>query len=214
MKKGEVTAFLSIIFVLLMSFITTVLNSAILQTSKSIRRQEVDRAMFSIFGEFDSQLFEAYDIFAMDSGGKENTKNTYIEDRLHYYGSCDIEHDISGIQYLTDRAGISFREQAIKYMTYIYGISSITDLIGMTKDWEKMEIAGEDIKDKNETITKDISEITGRENGKENLEPILELQKIPLLSAALPKEFKCSSKILQREDLLMMRKLNTGKGKF
>lgn len=213
MKKGEVTAFLSITFVLILAFITAILNSAILQTTKNVKRQEVDRALFSIFGEYDPILFEQYDIFATDTGTAEEKKNQVI-DRLHYYGACDIEHDILGIQFLTDQNGAAFKEQVIKYMSCTYGSSSITDLIGMTEEWKKVKIAGEEIKDKNGKFKEDLSQIAAQENGKDQLGFLFEIQKIPLLSAALPKNFECSKKTVQKQNLLTFRKRNIGKGEF
>lgn len=213
-KKGEVTAFLSITFVLILAFITAILNSAILQTTKNVKRQEVDRALFSIFGEYDPILFEQYDIFAADTGKTEEGKKTQVIDRLHYYGSCDVEHDISGIQFLTDQNGAAFKEQAIKYMSYTYGSSFITDLIGMTEEWKKVKIAGEEIKDKNGKFEEDLSQIAEQENGKEQLGFLFEIKKIPLLSATLPKTFECSKKTVQQQNLLTSRKRNIGKGEF
>ena len=45
-KKGEITAFLSLIFVLLVSFILAMLESAVIQTAKNQKRLDADRAVF------------------------------------------------------------------------------------------------------------------------------------------------------------------------
>lgn len=213
-KKGEVTAFLSLVFVLILAFVTSILNSAVIQTTKSIKRQDVDRALFSVFGEYDPVLFEQYDIFAVDTGKAEDEQRQQIISRLHYYGSSDIKHEISGIQFLTDQMGTAFKEQAIQYMADTYGISSVTDLIGMTKEWKKVEIAGNEIKNKSSKFDQDLSEITSKENGKEQFEFIQEMQKLPILSSVLPKNFECSRKIVEQEGTLSSRKQNTGKGEF
>ena len=56
MKRAEITAFLSLIFVLMMSFILAIAESAVIQTSKNYARMEADRAVFSFFGEYQKEL--------------------------------------------------------------------------------------------------------------------------------------------------------------
>ena len=50
MKKGEITVYLSLLFVLLISFVMGVLEAAIVQTEKNMCRLKADRAVFSVFG--------------------------------------------------------------------------------------------------------------------------------------------------------------------
>lgn len=50
MRKGEITAFLSLIFVLLLSFILAMAESASIQTIKNRKRLDADRAVFSFLG--------------------------------------------------------------------------------------------------------------------------------------------------------------------
>ena len=55
-QKGEITAFLSLIFVLLVSFILAMLESTVIQTAKNLKRLDADRAVFSLFGEYQKDL--------------------------------------------------------------------------------------------------------------------------------------------------------------
>ena len=64
--RGEITAFLSLVFVLLVSFILALTESSMIQTSKNQKRMDVDRALYSVFGEYQKDLLEDYDIFAFD----------------------------------------------------------------------------------------------------------------------------------------------------
>ena len=50
LKKGEITAFLSLIFVLMVSFVTAILESAVIQVTKNEKRLEMDAAIYSVFG--------------------------------------------------------------------------------------------------------------------------------------------------------------------
>lgn len=214
MKKGEITVFLSLVVVLLLSFITSVLNTAVIQSTKSIKRQEVDRALFSLFGEYNPILFEQYDIFAIDTGKKENEEYAQVKSRLHYYGASDMQQDICGIQFLTDQKGVSFQEQAIQYMEYTYGISSIHDFVGMTKEWEKVDLAGKDFKNQNTTFDQQFTEITSKENGEEQFGFVEEMKKLPIVSSVMPKDFEYSTKAVQTQQLFSKRKQNIGKGEF
>ena len=66
MCRGEVTAFLSLIFILLVAFIGGIMESASIQLAKNYRRADTDRAMESVFAEYQKELQEEYDIFALD----------------------------------------------------------------------------------------------------------------------------------------------------
>ena len=65
-KQGEITVFLSLIFVLLVSFILALTESAVIQTSKNQKRLDADRAVFSLFGEHQKALMEEDNVFAID----------------------------------------------------------------------------------------------------------------------------------------------------
>ena len=56
--RGEITAFLSLVFVLLVSFILALTESSMIQTSKNQKRMDVDRALYSVFGEYQKDLLE------------------------------------------------------------------------------------------------------------------------------------------------------------
>ena len=58
MKKGEVTAFLSLIIVLLVTFIGGIMESASVQMAKNYRRADMNRAMESVFAEYQQELLE------------------------------------------------------------------------------------------------------------------------------------------------------------
>ena len=99
--SGEITAFLSLIFVLLISFIFALLESATIQTTKNQKRLDVDRAIFSIFGEYQKELWKEYEVFALDASYQSGQYDeNRILDRLAYYGSAGIEQEISEIQKL------------------------------------------------------------------------------------------------------------------
>lgn len=59
MEKGEITAFLSLIFVLMISFVTAILESASVQAEKNQARLDMDRAVYSVFGEYQKNYWKS-----------------------------------------------------------------------------------------------------------------------------------------------------------
>lgn len=66
MKKAEITAFLSLVFVLLVSFVLGMLEITVIHTAGNLSRLAVDRAVFSVFGEYQRNLLEDYHIFSIE----------------------------------------------------------------------------------------------------------------------------------------------------
>lgn len=220
MQKGEITAFLSLIFVLLVSFIAAMLESTVLQVSKNQKRLDADRAIFSIFGEYEKSLLESYDILALDSSyGTDTSREGNLTDRMRYYGTEDMEHNIAGIQYLTDRRGRPFREQAVAYMEDVYGLSAIQDWIGKTEFWEEQKLQGE------EAGKQEIQGNLEFENALENSENGLleegnplphmeEIKKSGIVKLVLPKDFQLSQKKIFLNEQPSSRNLKSGRGSF
>lgn len=144
MLKGEVTAFLSLIFVLLLSFVSAVLQSVSIQVSKNTSRVVVTEAVESVFAEYQKELMEEYDIFALDgsyeTGGYSEMQ---ITDRLGFYGTKNMDVSIEKLQLLTDNKGQAFREQVAYYMKHKYGISALENFTENSKSWKEQKIEGE-----------------------------------------------------------------------
>lgn len=225
MKKGEITVFLSLLFVLLISFVTGVLEAAVIQTAKNISRLEADRAVFSVFGEYQRKLLEEYHVFALEgSYGTGDYDEENVLRRMHYYGTEGMEHSTAGIQYLTDNSGQTFREQVTAYMEQRYGIGLVRDLTGMTEEWEEQDIQGENMKEKEESILEEYRDLTGsaqpgstEENQIEEANPFSYLETIEksgILSIVLPKEMELSGKQINPASQASCRQLRTGYGTF
>ena len=101
MKKGEITVFLSLTVVLLVSFILGMMNAANIQLMKNQARIDVDSALYSLFGEYQTDLLEEYHIFGIEETyGTGNLQEENLLRRMHYFGTKGIVHEIKGIQYL------------------------------------------------------------------------------------------------------------------
>ena len=113
--KAEVTAFLALTFLLLVSFVGGIMESASIQSAKSYRRADMNRAMESSFAEYQKELLEEYDIFALDASYESGVySEEHFLDRLDYYGAGGMEQEIERIQLLTDNGCEAFEEQVAR----------------------------------------------------------------------------------------------------
>lgn len=223
MRKGEITAFLSLVFVLLVSFILGIMEVSVIQTSKNIARLEADRAVYSVFGEYQRELLEQYHVFAVDgSYGTGQWEEENLVRRMHYFGTENVDHKITGIQLMTDNSGQAFREQVLDYMEQRYGIALIQDFTGLTAEWEAQEIAGEEFKEKEKELAGQIQDVIGNSENSAELEEsgenpfacVQQIEKSGLLSVVTPKEMEISGKQIDRNSQVSYRKLEKGRGIF
>lgn len=133
MKRAEVTAFLSLIFILLVTFVGGIMESASIQMAKSYRRADMNRAMESVFAEYQKELLEEYDIFALEGSYESGKYNeSLIAGRLAFFGADNIDQTIKRIQFLPDQGASGFYEQVAYYMEHKYGADILKDKLGMT----------------------------------------------------------------------------------
>lgn len=207
--SGEITAFLSLIFVLLISFIFALIESASIQTTKNQRRLDVDQAIFSIFGEYQKELWEEYEVFAIEASYQSGQYDeNRILDRLAYYGSEGVDQEISDIQMLTDNQGQAFREQVLAFMEQQNGIQTMQEIIGLSAKWEEREIEGSQLTEQME------NELTQNGAVVEEASDLLQAKASGLLSLVLPKSFSISNKHITEGQQLSNRALHTGRGTF
>ena len=172
MKKAEITAFLSLVFILMVSFVLGILEVSVIHTTKNLNRLAADRAVFSVFGEYHRQLLEDYHVFAIEGsyGTGEYSEESLIG-RMQYYGTAGMEQEITGIQYLTDLNGQAFREQVLQFMEEKYGLSLIRDFTGLTSRWEEQAIQGEEMEETEGNILDQVNglmesaQLPGEESG-------------------------------------------------
>lgn len=219
-RKGEVTAYLSLIFILLVTFVASMLESASLQNAKNYCRADMGRAVECLFAEYQKELLEEYDIFALE-GTYETGKyeEELFFDRLAWYGAANMEHSVRRIQFLTDGGGQAFYEQAVFYMEHKYGIDRVREYLGETGKWKEQEeeIKGyEDMEEKSaEELQGLLKEHEGTLQKEENpMEHVDKLKKTPLLSLVVPKDRQVSDKRLELSGLVSHRERNQGCGDF
>lgn len=119
--KGEITAFLVLLFVLMLSLIGALIESASIHMEKSCKRVRTMMALESTFAEYHRELLEQYDIFARNGNPEE-----VIKSRLSYYGAGGMEHQIEKKELLTDDFGQPYYEAAIIYMQDWLGLKDFS----------------------------------------------------------------------------------------
>lgn len=220
MKRGEITAFISLIFVLLIGLIGTVLESAFVQTAKNYRRADMDRALQSVFAEYHRELFTEYDIFGIEAGyetGRFSFEN--IVNRLEFYEAAGMTQEPEKLQFLTDDHGQPFKEQAVRYMKNQMGIDLVEELAGTCATWEEQnkqsgtyEQEGSDISEELDAkLQEGESELPSENNPLENISNIKQSN---LLNVVVSDPEQLSQKQISLGELPSHRNLQKGIGKF
>ena len=214
--RGEITVFLSLIFVLLFSLILSVIQSALIQTEKNYRRGEMDRVMESVFAEYQKELLQTYDIFALDSSYEtEEFSKDKILQRCDFYGQSDIDKEITKIQFLTDHGGQAFLEQVTTYMKQKIPLPEIEKIQKKSEKNESelsiFEKEGKDVKENMDSlIEQKDQELVEKETP---LQFFSEIKNIGIVNMVL-EDKEPSNKSIDILQLPSKRKLNQGEGEF
>ena len=216
MKRAEITVFLSMVFILIVSFILGIFEITVVHTAKNLSRLETDRAVFSIFGEYQKELLEEYHIFAIE--GSYGTGD-YTEDRLtarmHYYETGETDHEVTDIQFLTDNRGQAFREQVTAYMEECYGIGLIRDFTGLTAEWEEESIRGEQVLEEENRLLDQFEEMKAEAGTHDSeVSAFEQIDKSGILAAVMPQDMELSGRKIDPGSQPSRRALNTGRGSF
>ena len=141
--RGEVTAYLSLVFILFITLVGGLMESASIQMAKNYRRADMNRAVECMFAEYQKELLDEYHIFALDGSYETGQyEQSNLMERLEYYGAGNMEQEIKRIQFLTDQGCQSFFDQITAYMEHKYGIDSVKDMLGMTSVWGQQQDKG------------------------------------------------------------------------
>ena len=176
--KGEITAFLALLFILMMSIVGALIESASIQLTKNRKRADTLLALESTFAEYHPELLKQYEIFA-----RFGTTEDVLDYRMTYYGAKNMEHRIRRIQLLTDNQGIPFYRQAVDYMKDWLGMEDLSGDLGY--DLSLDSLAG--VKEKEQSNSLELHSLLEEGNAQlpaENnpIESVNNLKNKPLLS--------------------------------
>lgn len=220
MKKGEVTAFLSLIFILLLSFLGAMVESASIQVVKNYRRADMNRAIESVFAEYQKELLEEYDVFALEVTYETGEySEDQIKNRLTFYGAGQLEHQFLRLQLLSDHQGLPFYEQTVAYMKNKMGADSLQELLGISETWVRQEEEAEEYLEQEGDTGEELDSLLQEyetELPMENnpLQNIDQVKQSGLLQLLFPRDKELSNKVVQAAQLPSNRTLHKGYGSF
>ena len=218
--RGEIVVFLSYVIILLVAFITSLIAAARIQVSKNEGRADIDRAMECVFAEYQKELFETYDIFAIEGSYETGTySEEAVLERLEYFSDVDGSEQMERIQLLTDDNCAPLLEQMVKWATHKYGLDKVSEYIGKSTVFKGQEEGITDYEtkqaDSDSTLTSLLSE--GGETLPTQDNPIQVadgLKSRPLLEMIKSSDFTISEKSIHLQDTVSKRCRNAGYGDF
>lgn len=174
MKKGSVTIYMSLTLAVLLSLFLTIIEGA-KNRAISLRADcAFDLAVYSVFAEYNRQLFKEYGLFFIDTSyGEADGSLNRVNRHLRYYMDKNLDKDVSGYRlfdftkcfsesteilaasYATDDRGKVFQRQAVEYMKHKYGLAYVEKL---KKELETAQ--------KEQLFTKDFSAQRNENHGK------------------------------------------------
>ncbi len=196
--KGEITVLLSLTFVLVLSLVGVLIESASIHRTKIQKRVNTVLALESAFAEYDTELLEQYGIFA-----RRGAEESMLQQRLAYYGASNMEHEIKESEILTDGNGTPFYLQAVNYAKEKYGMDGGINIgSGFSSEQNLLEQIDDFL----------FSEELVFEEGSNPLQALQNLRKLSLLSCVLSSQEDISQKAIEISGASSHRTLQQGIG--
>lgn len=171
-QRAEITVFLSLILLLILSFLLSLVQSAWIQMAKGEVRSVSEMSMESVFGEYQTELLNYYDLFLIDGGYRTGSyaEDTVLRHYRHYAEACteqggsDVfghtvnwklhmqDAKISAIQMATDQGGEAILYEISDYMQMHTGVELLQ---GLTGQGESLQKQAENLKQKQEQYTRE-----------------------------------------------------------
>ena len=154
-RKGSITVFLALMLGLILSLLSSGIESARMAAARTQILNGLDIGLYSLFGQYDKSLLKDFDIFAFDgsSGGKELDLASVYDEVESYMkpvlgqNSQELSLEqggVTGYQLLTDESGEVFYQQVVSYMRETLGSQGVQLLLKkMRNQQEKIEEAEE-----------------------------------------------------------------------
>ena len=149
-KNGYVTLYLTLTLGVMLSLVFVLLEAVREETIRTEIEGVTDIALFSVFGEFNRQLLEQYDLFFIDTSygeGRPDVKRA--EEHLQYYMNENFRKDkidgwlrfrdltdlncdnvkFEGFMYASDKQGQVLKSQIVDYMQDKIGIGMAENIL-------------------------------------------------------------------------------------
>ena len=149
-RKGSITVFLALMLGLILSLLSSGIESARMAAARTQILNGLDIGLYSLFGQYDKSLLKDFDIFAFDgsSGGKELDLASVYDEVESYMkpvlgqNSQELSLEqggVTGYQLLTDESGEVFYQQVVSYMRETLGSQGVQLLLKKLRKQKKKE---------------------------------------------------------------------------
>lgn len=218
--KGSITAFLSLVMIVVVVFIVECMDAASIQVAKNYRRTDMDRAIESVFAEYQRDLLEEYEIFSVDAtyeSGEYAEQN--LIDRLSFFGADGMEQRIDKIQLLTDAEAQGFEEQIMYYMEQKYGLNIFEGKLSQTELWQNHHLYENKYQEEYKESEKNLSNILDANevslpSDHNPITAVGNLKKKSVLDLVMPADRPVSQKKADLSSMVSRREKNQGRGVF
>lgn len=150
--KGSVSLFMAMIFLMVISVITTTIMSAGIHGAKVKVSTSVSSSVDSVFAAYDSELFEKFGVLLFEGSDKNKiceSINRYLSENISVDGGIDLYGikikgiNISQVINATDGSGLLWMDSAVDYEKYAKPINLAADFLGINDSGSKLEKLGE-----------------------------------------------------------------------
>ena len=153
-KRGSITVFLALVLGLVLSLLSSGLESARMAAARTQILNGMDIGLYSLFGQYNKSLLKDFDLFAVDGtcGGKEMDLAS-VYDNLESYMKPVMKQNsqklsvqqggISGYLLMTDSEGEIFYQQAVRYMKETLGSHGAKLLLNKIRNLQRKTIEAE-----------------------------------------------------------------------
>lgn len=228
MKKGYITVFFALVFMILMSFVLSVFEGVRINAYRLKAECAYSVAANSVLGEYHKELLEMYDLFYVDTSYKTGVPDYHhVESQLWRYmennmGITPQLVEISRILLATDNQGTAYRKQISEYMKDKIGVSYLDKMQELFQEVSKEGFLDSDLSVSNPFDKKWQEAINQKENISEKtwekVEKLSSIEKIYdrgnsiILSQVIKNEDSISGKKVNLSDCVSKRECIKGTG--
>lgn len=187
--QGVITVFVSIISVLFLSLICTLAESARVQGARARAAAVVDMGLFSVFGEYEADILERYDVLFLDGAyGTDDFEPERIALRLREYMEYNVHPEkdlnirgkmqmfpmavsdltVSNYMLATDEDGAAFYQQAVRNLKANLGSELAAKYLEQSKEARRQEAAAKEYEDSERAAQENMDVLKEQKNQQES----------------------------------------------
>lgn len=228
MKKGYITVFFALVFMVLVSFVLSIFEGIKINALRLKAECAFSVAANSVLGEYQVELLNMYDLFYIDTSYKTGSPDYHMVE-THFWeyldknlGNAPLSAEVNQIVLATDNKGIPYRKQITDYMKDKIGISYVEQLTQMFETVSKEGVLKDDLVIENTWNIKWQKELARKENISEDtwkqikkyspIENAYDIRDSFMLSQVIENEKSISKKRVNTSDYVSNRSCIQGTG--